>query len=40
MSHELFVLLMQMNERNSGVARRAAKIGARSKRESAVLQGS
>ena len=40
MSHELFVLLMQMNERNNGVARRAAKIGARSKRESAVLQGS
>jgi hypothetical protein len=40
MSHELFVLLMQMNERNNGVARSAAKISARSKRESVVLEGS
>ncbi len=34
MSHELFVLLMQMNERNNGVARRAAKVDALSKRQS------
>ena len=34
MSHELFVLLMQMNERNNGVARRAAKVDALSKRKS------
>jgi uncharacterized protein (DUF2336 family) len=40
MSHELFVLLMQMNERNNGVARRAARADARSRRESVVLQGS
>jgi hypothetical protein len=33
MSHELFVLLMQMNERNNGVARRAARTDALSKGE-------
>lgn len=40
MSHELFVLLMQMNERNNGAARRAAKMDAVSQRHGAVLQGS
>jgi hypothetical protein len=34
MSHELFVLLMQMNERNNGVARHAAKMDGLSKRQS------
>lgn len=37
MSHELFVLLMQMNERNNGVARRAAKPESLSRRDAAVL---
>jgi hypothetical protein len=37
MSHELFVLLMQMNERNNGVARRAAKTDSVSGRAGAVL---
>lgn len=34
MSHELFVLLMQMNERNTGAARRGAKADTLSKRQS------
>jgi hypothetical protein len=34
MSHELFVLLMQMNERNTGAARRGAKTDTLSKRQS------
>ena len=34
MSHELFVLLMQMNERNNGVARSAARMDGLSKRQS------
>jgi hypothetical protein len=37
MSHELFVLLMQMNERNNGAARRAAKTDSLSRREGVVL---
>ena len=37
MSHELFVLLMQMNERNNGATRRAAKTDTLSTREGAVL---
>jgi len=37
MSHELFVLLMQMNERNNGETRRAAKTDTLSTREGAVL---
>lgn len=40
MSHELFVLLMQMNERNNGAARRAARMGALNKRQSAALESS
>ena len=40
MSHELFVLLMQMNERNNGAARRAAKMEALGKRPVAILEGS
>ena len=40
MSHELFVLLMQMNERNNGVARRAARADGRSRRENLVVEGS
>ena len=34
MSHELFVLLMQMNERNTGAAGREAKADTLSKRQS------
>ena len=34
MSHELFVLLMQMNERNTGAARRGAKADTLRKRQS------
>ena len=34
MSHELFVLLMQMNEKNTGAARRGAKADTLSKRQS------
>ena len=37
MPHELFVLLMQMNERNNGAARRAAKTDSLSRRDGAVL---
>jgi hypothetical protein len=37
MSHELFVLLMQMNERNNGAVRRAAKSDSVSRRNGAVL---
>jgi hypothetical protein len=39
MPHELFVLLMQMNERNNGAARRAAKMDAVGKRHGAILEG-
>ena len=37
MSHELFVLLMQMNERNNGAARRVAKTDSLGRRDGAVL---
>ena len=37
MPHELFVLLMQMNERNNGAARRAAKTDSLSRRDGVVL---
>jgi hypothetical protein len=39
MPHELFVLLMQMNERNNGAARRAAKMDPLGKRHGAILEG-
>jgi hypothetical protein len=39
MPHDLFVLLMQMNERNNGAARRAAKMGPLGKRHGAILEG-
>lgn len=38
MSHELFVLLMQMNERNNGAARHAAKPESLSRRDAVLVR--